>query len=139
MKHIVSYNIDKRDINEKDVANYVKEATNLFKKGNDDSSIEVVFDTGKSIKQMVGKDSTKKEALSLVKQIKSNKMGTKGVIIYSQDGSAGGGRRFTAQAIAGDAKVPYIEMNTMDFGTKEVGIMGGAGLSPEASMKNYFH
>lgn len=138
MKHIVSYNIDKRDINEKDVANYVKEATNLFKKGNDDSSIEVVFDTGKSIKQMVGKDSTKKEALSLVKQIKSNKMGTKGVIIYSQDGSAGGGRRFTAQAIAGDAKVPYIEMNTMDFGTKEVGIMGGAGLSPEASMKKLF-
>ena len=138
MKKMVSYYIDKKDINEKDVANYVKEATNLFKKGNDDSSVEVIFDTGKSIRQMVGKDSTKKEALSLVKQIKSNKMGTKGVLIYSQDGSAGGGRRFTSQAIAGDAKSPYIEINTMDFGTKEVGIFGGAALSPEASMKKLF-
>lgn len=138
MKQIVSYYINKKDINEKDVANYVKEATNLFKKGNDDSSVEIVFDTGKSIRHMVGKDSTKKEALSLVKQIKSNKMGTKGVLIYSQDGSAGGGRRFTSQAIAGDAKVPYIEINTMDFGTKEVGIFGGTGLSPEASMKKLF-
>lgn len=138
MKKIVSYYISKKEITEKDVANYVKEATNLFKKGNDDSSVEVIFDTGKSIRQMVGKDATKKEALSLVKQIKSNKMGTKGVLIYSQDGSAGGGRRFTAQAIAGDAKVPYLEINTMDFGTKEVGIFGGAGLSPEASMKKLF-
>ncbi len=138
MKKIVSYYIRKKEITEKDVANYVKEATNLFKKGTDDSSVEVVFDTEKRIKQMVGKDSTKKEAMSLVKQIKSNKMGTKGVLIYSQDGSAGSGRRFTAQAIAGEAKVPYIEINTMDFGTKEVGIFGGAGLSPEASMKKLF-
>lgn len=138
MKKIVSYYIDKKEINEKDVANYVKEATNLFKKDDDDSSVEVVFDTGKSIKQMVGKDSTKKEALSLVKQIKSNKMGTKGVIIYSQDGSAGGGRRFTSQAVAGDAKVPYIEINTMDFGTKDVGLFGAGSSSPEAAMKKLF-
>ena len=138
LKSIVRYNIDKKEINEKDVTNYLKEATKLLKKNNDDSSVEVIFDTGKSIKQMVGKDATKKEALSIVKQIKSNKMGTKGLIIYSQDGSAGGGRKFTAQAIAGDAKVPYIEINTMDFGTKDVGIFGGGSLSPEASMKKLF-
>lgn len=54
MKKIVSYYIDKKEINEKDVANYVKEATSLFKKGNDDSLIDVVFDTERNIKQMVG-------------------------------------------------------------------------------------
>lgn len=138
MKKIVSYYIDKKDITEKDIANYVKEATSLFKKGNDDSMIDVVFDTERNIKQMVGKESTKKEALSWVKQIKSNKMGTKGLLIYSQDGTAGSGRTFTAQAIAGEAKVPYIEINTMDFGTKEVGLFGGSGLSPEASIKKLF-
>ncbi len=32
MKKIAGYYIDKKEINEKDIANYVKEATNLFKK-----------------------------------------------------------------------------------------------------------
>lgn len=138
MKKIVSYYIDKKDINDKDVANYIKEATSLFKKNGDDSSIEVIFDTGKKLNDIIGKSSTKKEAAAIVKQIKSNKMGTKGVVIYSQDGSPGSGRRYTAKAIAGEARVPYIEMNTMDFGTKEVNLFGGNALSPEASMKKLF-
>lgn len=138
MKKIVTYNIDKKEINEKDVSNYLKEATNLLKKTGDESSIEIIFDTGKKLKNIVGKESTKKEAASIVKQIKANKMGTKGLIIYSQDGSPGSGRRFTAKAIAGEAKVPYIEINTMDFGTKDVDIFGGGTLSPEASIKKLF-
>ena len=138
MKKIVTYYIDKKDINDKDVLNYLKEATSLFKKNNDDSSVEVIFDTGKKLNDIIGKTSTKKEAAAIVKQIKSNKMGTKGVVIYSQDGSPGSGRRYTAKAIAGAARVPYIEMNTMDFGTKEVDLFGGGSLSPEASMKKLF-
>ena len=138
MKKIVSYYIDKKDINEADVTDYLKEATNLFKKSSDDGSVEITFDTGKKLKDLVGKASTKKEAASLVKQIKSNKMGTKGIIIYSQDGFPGSGRRYTAKAIAGEARVPYIEINTMDFGTKEVDLFGGGALSPEASMKKLF-
>lgn len=138
MKKIVSYYIDKKEINDLDVANYLKEATNLFKKNSDDSSFEMTFDTGKRLRDLIGKNSTKKEAASIVKQIKSNKMGTKGLIIYSQDGSPGSGRRYTAKAIAGEARVPYIEINTMDFGTKEVDLFGGGALSPEASMKKLF-
>lgn len=138
MKKIVSYYIDKKEINDKDVANYIKEATSLFKKNGDDSSVEVIFDTGKRLNDIIGKSSTKKEAATIVKQIKSNKMGTKGVVIYSQDGSPGSGRRYTAKAIAGEARVPYIEMNTMDFGTKEVNLFGGNAISPEASMKKLF-
>ena len=48
------------------------------------------------------------------------------------------GRYVTAKAIAGEAKIPYMEINTMDFGTKDVDILGGGALSPEASMKKMF-
>ncbi len=138
MKKMASYYIDKKEITEKDVVNYMKEAQELFKKNEDDSSINVVFDTEKRIKDIIGKDSTQKEANAIVKQIKSNQIGTKGMIIYSQDSTAGSGRRFIAKAIAGEAKVPYIEINAMDFGTKEVNIFGGNLLSPEASIKKMF-
>lgn len=138
MKKIVSYNINKKEINEIDVANYIKEATNLFKKNSDSASFDVVFDTGKKMKDFVGKTATQKEAMIIAKQIKSNKMGTKGIIVYSEDGSPGSGRRFTAKAIAGEARVPYVEMNAMDFGTKEVDLFGEGNISPEASMKKLF-
>lgn len=138
MKKIVSYYIDKKEINDVDVTNYLKETTNLFKKNSDNSSVEVVFDTRKKMKDFVGKTATQKEAALIAKQIKSHKMGTKGIIVYSEDGSPGSGRRFTAKAIAGEARVPYIEMNTMDFGTKEVDLFGGGALSPEASIKKLF-
>ena len=137
LQKIVSYNINKKEITDKEVNEYLKEATNLLKKQNDDSSVEVVFDTGKHLKQMTGRLSTKKEAEQIVRQIKTKKLGTKGLIIYSQDGTPGSGRKFTVQAIAGDAKVPYVEINTMDFGTKDVEIFGNS-LSPEASMKKLF-
>ena len=138
MKKIASYYINKKEISEKDVSNYLKEATNLFKKNNDDTSIDVIFDTGKKLKDFVGKTATQKEAGAIAKQLKSNKMGTKGIIVYSQDGSPGCGRKFTAKAIAGEARVPYVEMNTMDFGTKEVDLFGAGALSPEASIKKLF-
>ena len=138
MRKMSSYYINKKEITENDVNEYVKETKELFRKNEDDSSINVIFDTGKRLKDIIGKDSTKKEAAAIVKQIKSNHMGTRGMIIYSQDSTAGAGRRFIAKAIAGEAKVPYIEMNAMDFGTKEVDIFGGSMLSPEASVKKVF-
>lgn len=138
MKKIAGYYVDNDIINENDVANYINEATNLFKKDTDESSVDVIFDTGKKIKDMVGKASTQKEVALLVKQIKTNKLGTKGIILYSQDGSAGSGRRHTAKAIAGEAGIPYIEMNAVDFGTKDVDLFGGGALSPEKAVKKLF-
>ncbi len=138
MKKIAGYYAEKKEITENDVINYVKEATDILKKGEDDSSIDVIFDTGKRLKDMVGKSSTKKEAALLTDQIKSNKLGTKGVILYSQDGSPGSGRKYTAKAIAGEARVPYIEMNAVDFGTKDVDIFGGGAISPEKAVKKLF-
>lgn len=138
IKLLASYYIDKKEISEKDVVNYVKEAKDLFKTTNDGSAIEVIFDTGKRIKDIMGKESTKKEATGIVKQIKNKTLGTKGAIIYSADGSPGSGRRHTAKAIAGEAKSPYIQINALDFGTKDVDLFGGEVLSPEASIKKLF-
>lgn len=91
------------------------------------------------MKDFVGKTATQQEASLIAKQIKSNKMGTKGIIVYSQDGSPGSGRRFTAQAIAGEARVPYIEVNTMDFGTKEVDLLVEAHFLQKHLSKNCSH
>ena len=81
---------------------------------------------------------SKKEAKSIVDRIKDKSIGTKGFLIYSQDGSVGAGRKYTAQAIAGESKIPYVEINAVDFGTKDVDLFGGGNLSPEASMKKLF-
>lgn len=138
MKKMVSYYVGKSEINETDAKKYMEEAKDLFKVTGDGSSVEVVFDTGKRTKDILGKEATKKEAEAIVKQIKKGTLGTKGAIIYSQDGSVGSGRRFTAKTIAGEAKIPYVEINADDFGTKEVDLFGGGLLSPESSIKKLF-
>ena len=138
MELVASYYIDKDKISALDVQNYVREAKEIFKPVENDSSIKVVFDTGIKLKDMVGTPATKKEAQSIVNRIKDKSVGTKGFIIFSQDGSVGAGRKYTAQAIAGESKIPYIEINAVDFGTKDVDLFGGGNLSPEASMKKLF-
>lgn len=138
IKKLASYYVGEKEITEKLVVDYVKEAKDLFKLNGDDSSIEIVFDTGKKINDILGKESTRREAAAIVRQIKNKTLGTKGAIIYTQDGYPGGGRKHTAKAIAGEAKVPYVEINTLDFGTKDVDIFGGGNLSPEASVKKLF-
>ena len=120
MDLVASYYVDKQNIGLNDVQNYVKEAKGIFKPVENDTSIKLEFDTGIKLKDMVGSPSTKKEAQSIVQRIKSKTMGTKGYVIYSQDGSVGAGRKYTAQAIAGELKIPYIEINAVDFGTKDV-------------------
>ncbi len=138
MELVSAYYVDKDKISESDVINYIKEAKEIFKPVENDSSIKVVFDTEIKLNDMVGTPSTKKEAQSIVDRIKDKSIGTKGFVIYSQDGSVGAGRKYTAQAIAGEAKIPYIEINAVDFGTKDVDLFGFGMLSPEASMKKLF-
>ena len=135
---VSSYYVDKQNIGLSDVQNYIKEAKEIFKPVESDNAVKVVFDTGIKLKDMVGSPATKKEARSIVDRIQDKSIGTKGFVIYSQDGSVGAGRKYTAQAIAGEAKIPYIEINAVDFGTKDVDLFGGGNLSPEASMKKLF-
>lgn len=138
MKKLASYYVKKPEINETDVKKYMEEARDLFKITGDGSSVEVVFDTGKKLDDFLGKSATKKEAAAIVKQIKKGSLGTKGKIIYSQDGVVGSGRKFFAKSIAGETKSPYVEINAMDFGTEGVDIFGGGVLSPENSIKKVF-
>lgn len=138
LRKLSGFYIDKKEITPKDVDKYIKESGSLFKQSNNDSSIEIVFDTGKRLKDIIGKENTKKEAEYIIKQIKNKSIGTKGFIVYSQDGMTGGGRRHTAEVIAGESNVPFVSINTLDFGTKEVDLFGGSIMSPEASMKKLF-
>lgn len=138
MRKIAAYYIDKKEITEKDVSSYVEKAKDSFKLTGEDSSVDIVFDTRVKLKDIIGKSATKKEAEAIVKQIKNDTLGIKGAMIYAQDGSSGGGRRYTATAIAGETKSPYIEIDAKDFGTERVNILGGGALTPENSIKKVF-
>lgn len=138
MELITAYYVDKEKISLNDVVDYVKEAKEVFKSAENNASVKILFDTEVKLKDLVGCPSTKKEAQSIVNRIKDKSIGTKGFIIYSQDGSVGAGRKYTAQAIAGEAKIPYLEINAVDFGTKDVNLFDEGNLSPEGSMRKLF-
>jgi AAA+ superfamily predicted ATPase len=135
---VSAYYLDNNKISTGDVVNYVKEAKEIFKTNDSDGSVKTLLDTGVKLKDLVGISPTKKEAQSIINRIKDNSLGTKGYIIYSQDGSVGAGRRYTAKAIAGEAKIPYTEINAVDFGTKDVNLFDEGSSTPEGSMKKLF-
>jgi len=140
MKSIATYYVDKTEISQADVDKYIKEVKESSKfQTNGDSSFNIIFDTKVKLKDMVGSEATKSEAQAIVNQIKKKSIGTKGFVIYSEDGVPGSGRRYTAEAIAGEAKIPFIPINAYDFGTKEVDLFEGGLLSPEASIKKLFN
>ena len=112
MKRIADYYGDsKKKITTKDVDEFASIAKDLF--NNQESGI--IYDTGKTLSSLYGKDTTKKDIEALVRQIKTGKIGTRGIIIYSKDEEAGSGRRHTAQVIAGEAKIPFLEIDSSDF------------------------
>lgn len=114
MKKIASYyGDDKKRISAKDVDEFAAIANELFNK--DEGNTNVIYDTGKTLASLYGKSTTKKDLEAIVRQIKSGSIGTRGYIMYSDDEEAGSGRRFSAQAIAGEAKVPYMEIASSDF------------------------
>ncbi len=116
MKRISSYYGDsKKRINIKNVDEFASIAKDLFNKDADSSS--VIYDTGKDFSSLYGKETVKKDLEAIVRQIKTGKIGTRGYIMYSQDEEAGSGKRYTAQALAGEAKVPYMEIASADYAT----------------------
>lgn len=91
-------------------------------KTEDNGSVVFIENTQKKLNDFWAKESTKKEAESYIKKIKGNKLGIKGAIIYPQDATAGSGRKFTAQVIAGETESPYFEINGFDYGTEKVNV-----------------
>jgi len=114
MKRISEYYGDEvSKISTKDVDEFAYIAGDIFKSNKKETSI--VYNTGKTLATYYGKETTKKDIENIVKQIKTGRIGTKGYIISSRDEEAGAGKKHTAEVIAGEAKIPILEVNTSDF------------------------
>ena len=105
------------------IDNYIQNAKKLSKttSKDSDSSNKIIFDTGKSLSDIVGTPMTKADAQNVVSQIKNGTFKTKGYTIYHANGSSyGGGRKNTALAIAGETGIPVIIINAKDFALKDI-------------------
>lgn len=138
--------IEKDVITLKEIEEFVQTHKDKFKTPDgQSSSIKIILDTKAKLKDIIGKDSALEDAKLIVDSVLEKTLGTKGYMIYSQDGTDGAGRKFIAKAIAGELEAPYIEANGIDFCTENVDIFSllvgdskGSSLSPEASMKKLF-
>ena len=84
MKRIASYyGRDKKKITTKEVDEFAQVGYELFKDKNEGT--KVVYDTGKNLASLYGKDTTKKDLVALVQQIKRGNIGPKGIVITSKD------------------------------------------------------
>ncbi len=117
---VSAYNPDIEDITPQIIVDYMKEAKilNNVQNDNDDG---IIFDTGKTLDDIVGSPMTKAQAENVVRAIKNGTIGTRGYILsYYGNSDNGGGRFNTAQAIAGEAEVPMIVINAKDFALKDI-------------------
>ena len=137
MKRISAYyGESKTKIMPQDVDEFAQIGYELF--NNKSGKSNIIYDTGKTLNSLYGKETTKKDVEAIIRQIKTGKAGTKGIIISSKDNEAGSGRKFTAETIAGEAKVPFISIDTSDFAVAERDIAGEVVESPKNLMKRIF-
>lgn len=132
LSKVSSYFIDKDNISLEDVEEYEKNTASIEKTGDSQEEFNIIFDTGKTLDDIIGSPMTKAEAQSVVDQIlMRKKSGTKGYTTFLDNGgSYGGGRRHTAEAIAGQAQIPMITINASDFALKDIDALSmNAGLS----------
>ena len=114
MKRISEYYGDGvKKITGKEVDEFAYIANDLFNL--DEERNAVVYNTGKTLDTYYGKATTKKDIEALVKRIKTGRIGTQGILLYSKDIEAGSGKKHTAEVIAGEAIVPFLEINASDF------------------------
>ncbi len=114
MKRISEYYGDELSkITVKDVDEFAYIASDIFNQ--DSEKTPIVYNTGKTLATYYGKETTKKDIENIVKQIKTGRIGTQGFIITSKDAEAGAGKKYTAEVIAGEAKVPFVEIDPSDF------------------------
>lgn len=135
LKDVSEYYSDKEEITSGDVEHYVEENKAIDDSGAADKEINIVFDTGKTLKDVVGTPMTKAYAKSIVKQIE-NGIGVKGFTVYNANGTAyGGGRKHIAEAIAGETGIPMIKINAKDFALKDIDALSQNADFSEIKMK----
>ena len=138
MKRVAVYYGDaKKEITGSDVDEFAQIAHELFNKKSS-SKTNIVYDTDKTLDTMYGKETVKKDIEAIIRQIKTGKIGTRGMIIYSQDLEAGSGRMHTAETIAGEAKVPFVAIDTSDFAVSERDSEGVSVETPKNAMRRVF-
>lgn len=122
MQKLSAYYADKEKITVDDIKAYEAENTEAKKTGETQEDFKIIFDTGKTLDDIIGNPMTKAEAKSVVSLIQSGKRGlTRGYTTFLDNGTSyGGGRRHTAEAIAGEAKIPMIVINARDFALKDI-------------------
>ena len=122
MKKISAFYTDKDKITAQDVQEYEAQTSDIKKTDESQSEFRVVFDTGKKLDDIVGNPMTKAEAQSIVNQILMQKKGfTRGYTTFLDNGTSyGGGRRHTAEAIAGEANIPMIMIDAKEFALKDI-------------------
>ncbi len=131
LRSVSNYYPDKEKYEPSDVENFIKETKGLNEIQGRDDDETIVYDTGKGLNDIVGSPMTKAQAESVVKQIKSGTINTKGFLIYADNYSSyGGGRRHVAEAIAGEAGIPLISVNAQEFALKDIDTLSqNAGMS----------
>lgn len=122
MKKIAAFYSDKEKITADDVQEYEIQTSDIKKADESQSEFRVVFDTGKKLDDIVGNPMTKAEAQSIVNQILMRKKGfTRGYTTFLDNGTSyGGGRRHTAEAIAGEANIPMVMIDAKEFALKDI-------------------
>lgn len=134
--NVSEYFNDVKKIKSKHIDEYAIAARELLQDEDNDNAI--IYNTGKTLANYYGKETTKKDIENIVKQIKAGKLKTQGVIITSDDIEAGSGKRFTAKVIAGEAKIPYMEINTSEFGLAAYGDYTQSRILPADKMGKLF-
>ena len=121
---VKKYYVDKDEITTKDLEAFAAETKKLSETSNANNGINVVYDTGKRLNDIVGSPMTRADAEAIVNQIKTRTIGTKGISAYLDNGTSyGGGRKHTAEAIAGEAGIPMITINAQDFALKDIDML----------------
>ncbi len=128
--------VDKKEITPEDLEKYSIETRGLSEVSNKSDGINIVYDTGKRLSDIVGSPMTKADAETIVDQIKNGLIGTKGFSAFLENGSAyGGGRKHTAEAIAGEAGIPMITINAQDFLRKDLDALSQSADLSELKIK----
>lgn len=125
------------EITTKEVEEFSYIANDIFNQ--DSSEMQIVYNTGKTLSSYYGKETTKKDIITLVEQIKTCNVGTQGIIITAKDQEAGAGKKYTAEVIAGEAKVPFLEINPADFAISNTQIEGESKMHPANYIRKAFN
>lgn len=134
---VSAYNPDSDEVTPQMLIEYTKEAKSSNNNAQYQDEEGIIFNTGKTLNDIVGSPMVKAQAESIVKAIKNGTIGTRGYVIsHSYDSAYGGGRLHTAQAIAGEAQIPMIIINAKDFALKDIDTLSQNADFSEIKIKN---